>query len=135
MHAIGTFTVEITPEAQADAPAGGLPTARMGIAKTFTGGMTGTATGTMLSAGAPKPGQAGAYVAVDQFTGTVDGHGGGFALLHRGTIDKAGTADLSVVIAPDTGTGALAGIAGTFGIEIEGGVHRYDLTYTLPAKP
>ena len=132
MHATGTFTVTITPEAQADAPNGGLPTGRMGIAKTFTGGMTGTAAGTMLSAGAPAPGQAGAYVAVDQFHGTVDGHAGGFLLLHRGTMDKAGTPDLDVVISPDTGTGALEGIAGSFSIEIKDGVHQYDLAYTLP---
>ena len=52
----------------------------------------------------------------------------------RGTIDKAGGADLSVIIAPDSGTGALEGISGSFAITIEGGVHRYDLAYTLPTK-
>lgn len=134
-HATGTFEVKITPEAQADAPAGGLPTSRMGIAKTFSGGMTGSAAGTMLAAGAPKPGAPAGYVAIDQFEGTVDGHEGGFLLLHRGTMTKAGGSDLSVVISPDTGTGALTGIAGTFSIEIRGGRHFYDLAYTLPAKP
>lgn len=132
-HATGTFEVKITPEAQEAAPDGGLPTGRMGIAKTFSGGMTGTATGTMLSAGAPRPGSAGAYVAVDQFSGTVDGHKGGFLLIHRGTMDKAGNGELDVIIAPDTGTGELEGIRGTFSINIEGGVHHYDLAYTLPA--
>ncbi|MDE0880707.1 MAG: DUF3224 domain-containing protein [Sphingomonas bacterium] len=132
MHATGSFTVEITPEASGDAPGGGVPTARMGIAKTFTGAMTGTATGTMLSAGTPKPGQAAAYVAIDQFTGAVDGHDGGFVLLHRGTMTKAGDSDLSIVIAPDSGTGALTGIAGSLSIEIADGVHRYALSYTLP---
>ncbi|WP_375397590.1 DUF3224 domain-containing protein [uncultured Sphingomonas sp.] len=131
-HATGTFAVKITPEAQAPAPAGGLPTGRMGIAKTFSGGLTGTATGTMISAGAPTPGNAGAYVAVDQFTGTVDGRRGGFLLLHRGTMDKAGKGDLVIVISPDTGTDALTGIAGTLSIEIKDGVHHYDLAYTLP---
>lgn len=131
-HATGTFDVKITPEAQGDAPAGGLPTSRMGIAKTFHGGMTGTATGTMLAAGTPKPGSAAGYVAVDQFRGTVDGKAGGFLLLHRGTMTRSGASDLSVVIAPDSGTGALEGIAGTFAIRVEGGQHHYDLAYTLP---
>ena len=133
-HATGTFEVKMTPEAQGDAPTGGLPTSRMGIAKSFSGGMTGTATGTMLAAGTPQPGQPAGYVAIDQFSGSVDGKAGGFLLLHRGTIDKAGGSDLSVIIAPDSGTGALEGITGSFAIKIEGGVHQYDLAYTLPAK-
>ena len=122
----------MTPEAQGAAPAGGLPTARMGIAKTFSGPMAGRATGTMLSAGTPGAGSVAAYVAVDQFTGSVDGRKGGFLLLHRGTMSSAG-ARLSVEIAPDSGTGELAGIAGTLAINPSGGVHRYDLAYTLPA--
>ena len=133
-HATGTFEVKMTPEAQGDAPADGLPTSRMAIAKTFIGGMTGTATGTMLVAGTPQPGHPAGYVAIDQFSGSVDSKAGSFLLLHRGSIDKAGGAALSVIIAPDSGTGALEGISGTFAIKIEDGVHRYDLAYTLPAK-
>lgn len=132
-HATGVFTVTVTPEAQADAPAGGVPTGRMGIAKTFTGGMIGAAVGTMLTVGVREPGQAAAYVAVDQFSGSVDGHAGGFVLLHRATMDKAGKPDMTIVIAPDTGTGALTGIAGAFAIDVRDGVHHYDLAYTLPA--
>ena len=132
-HATGTFTVAMTPEAQAPAPEGGLPTARMALAKTFAGAMTGQATGVMLSAGTPGPGKVAAYVAVDQFSGSVDGRQGGFLLLHRGTMSSAG-AKLSIEIAPDSGTGALAGIAGTLAIEVAGGEHRYDLAYTLPGK-
>lgn len=131
-HATGSFEVTITPEAQAEPPADGLPTSRLGIAKTFSGGMTGAAVGTMLAAGAPKPGQPAAYVAVDQFNGTLDGRAGGFLLLHRGTMTRAGGGELTVVIAPDTGTGALAGIAGTLSIEVKDGKHLYDLAYTLP---
>ncbi|WP_404373599.1 DUF3224 domain-containing protein [Sphingomonas sp. MMS24-J45] len=132
-HATGTFEVKMTPEAQGDAPADGLPTSRMGIAKTFTGGMTGTATGTMLAAGTPQPGKPAGYVAIDQFSGSVDGKAGSFLLLHRGTITKTGDADLSVIIAPDSGTGALEGITGSFTIKVTGGKHEYDLAYTLPA--
>jgi hypothetical protein len=133
-HATGTFDVKITPEGSKAAPQGGVPTARMELAKTFTGGMTGTAVGTMMTAGAPEPGQAAVYVAIDQFDGSVDGRAGGFILIHRGMMTKAGAGDLSVVIAPDTGTGELAGIEGSFTIEMAGGVHRYDLAYTLPGS-
>ncbi|MDQ2764704.1 MAG: DUF3224 domain-containing protein [Pseudomonadota bacterium] len=133
-HATGTFEVTITPEGQAPAPENGLPTSRMGIAKTFSGGLIGTATGTMLAAGAPKPGQPAGYVAIDQVHGTLDGRSGGFLLLHRGTMTRTGGSDLSVVISPDSGTGALEGIAGTLSIEIRDGKHFYDLAYTLPAR-
>ena len=133
-HATGTFEVKMTPEAQGDAPTGGLATSRMGIAKTFTGGMIGSATGTMLAAGTPQPGQPAGYVAIDQFHGSVDGKEGGFLLLHRGTITKDGAADLSVIVAPDSGTGALEGISGSFTIKVAGGKHEYDLAYTLPAR-
>lgn len=130
-HATGTFTIVTTPEAQVPAPGGGLPTGRVGLVKTFSGPMQGEAIGTMLTAGTPGPGKIAAYVAVDQFSGSVDGRTGGFLLLHRGTMSSAG-AKLSVEIAPDSGTGALAGIAGTLAIDPSGGMHRYDLAYTLP---
>lgn len=132
-HATGSFEVTLTPEAQGEAPAGGLPTSRMALAKRFTGGLDGSAQGTMLAAGMPKPGEPAGYVAVDQFAGKVDGREGGFLLLHRGTMTRTGVGDLSVTIAPDTGWGALAGIAGTLSIEIRDGKHLYDLAYTLPA--
>lgn len=133
-HATGRFEVKVTPEAQDAAPAGGMPTSRMGLFKTFTGGLEGTATGTMLAAGVPKPGSAATYVAIDQFSGRLEGRSGGFVLAHRGTMTKAGGSDLQVIVAPDSGTGELAGITGTLAIEIKDGRHFYDLAYTLPPK-
>ncbi|WP_425229103.1 DUF3224 domain-containing protein [Sphingomonas sp.] len=132
-HATGTFQVTITTEAQAPAPAGGMPTARMAIAKTFGGDLVATAIGTMLSAGVPQPGHAAAYVAIDQINGTLAGRSGGFLLLHQGTMSQAGSV-LTVVIAPGSGTGGLTGIAGSLSIEVRDGVHHYDLAYSLPAS-
>ncbi|QCP14733.1 DUF3224 domain-containing protein [Pseudoduganella umbonata] len=40
-------------------------------------------------------------------------------------------AGLRIVIAPDSGAGELAGIAGTLAIRVEDGKHYYDLDYTL----
>jgi Protein of unknown function (DUF3224) len=131
LHATGTFEVTITPEAQADGPEGGVSTARMGIAKTFSGPLSGKAVGTMISGGTPKAGSMAAYVAIDQFHGTLEGKSGGFMLVHRGTMSSKG-ADLSVIIAPDSGTGALKGITGSLAIDVKDGVHHYDLSYTLP---
>lgn len=132
-HATGTFEVTVTPEDQAPAKDGALPTSRMAIAKTFSGGLVGTAQGTMLAAGVPRPGDVAAYVAIDQFRGSVDGKVGGFVLLHRGTMTRTGGGELTIATAPDTGTGALAGIEGVLTIEVVNGVHHYDFAYTLPA--
>ena len=132
LNAKGTFAVTITPEHQGVAPLGGTPTMRMGLSKTFTGDLVGTSEGTMLSAGSLTPGNAAAYVAIDQVTGTLAGKAGGFMLVHRGTIDKSGASDLSVIIAPGSGTGALEGISGSLAIERKDGQHFYDLAYVLP---
>ncbi len=39
---------------------------------------------------------------------------------------------LTVTVVPGTGTGQLAGIAGTMTIIITNGKHTYDFEYTLP---
>jgi hypothetical protein len=127
-HARGTFDVAITPvqpapEAAPDAPG------RMTLSKTFHGGLTGTGIGEMLATMAP--GASGAYVAMERVTGSVDGHEGTFAMVHRGLMDK-GAQDLLITIVPGSGTGDLARIAGVFHLTIEGGEHRYDLEYSLP---
>jgi len=133
--ATGSFDVAITPEATAPAPEGGVDTARMGLMKTFSGGLQGQAVGTMITAGRPGGNTSASYVAIDQFSGTLDGRRGGFILLHRGTMTKAGAPDLAIVIAPDSGTGALEGIAGSLSIDIRDGKHLYTLNYTLPPRP
>lgn len=131
-HATGTFEVTLTPQEQTVASADAFPTARFGMQKVFSGQLRGKATGTMLSVGAPKPGEAASYVALDQFAGRLNGKLGGFVLVHRGVMPKNGAADLDVRIATDSGFGSLAGIAGTLKIEVRDGKHYYDLAYTLP---
>jgi hypothetical protein len=133
-HATGSFEVSTTPEAQDAGPTGGVPTSRLGLSKKFSGGLDDTTTGTMIAVGAPKPGTAAAYVAIDQFSGTLDGRSGGFVLVHRGTMTKVGSADLQVIVAPDSGTDQLEGITGTLAIRADGGKHYYDLSYTLPGS-
>ncbi|CAN5158359.1 DUF3224 domain-containing protein [soil metagenome] len=127
-HATGTFDVKITP-AEAAAGAGADAPGRMTLAKTFQGGIEGTGEGEMLATMAP--GGSGAYVALERVTGSVDGHAGTFALVHRGVLDH-GAQDLSITVVPGSGTGDLTGLTGVFNLTIEGGEHRYDLDYSLP---
>lgn len=133
IHATGTFEVKTTPEAQS--AAGAYPTARLALEKKFTGGLQGEAIGVMLSIGTPKPGEAAAYVAIDQFTGAVNGKKGSFALTHRATMTKQGKSVLEIQVVPDSGQGELAGIAGTLAIDAREGVHNYDFAYSLPPMP
>ncbi len=68
-------------------------------------------------------------------TGKVDGLSGSFSLIHLGLMDR-GKPTLTVTVVPDSGTGELTGITGTFTVNIAAdGKHTYDFDYTLPAKP
>jgi hypothetical protein len=128
MHAKGTFTVKMAP--LTPAPAEGLT--RFSIDKVISGDMVGTTKGEMFAGGDFSKGAAG-YVAIEVVTGTLAGKKGSFALQHSATVDEAGQWML-VKVVPGSGTGELAGIAGTFTIKIEGGQHFWELAYTLPAK-
>jgi hypothetical protein len=130
-RANGTFTVQMKPAGEAPVtPEGATPLARMTLDKVFSGEMEGTGQGEMLTAVTPVAGSAG-YVALERFTGRVHGRSGSFVLQHGGTMSKAGGQQLSITIVPDSGSGELRGIAGRFLLKIEGGVHRYELEYTL----
>ena len=131
-HATGTFAVTVTPEAQEPAPqAASRP--RDGTFQGFLRRPSGTAKGTMLSAGEPKPGAAAAYVAIDQFQGMLNGRGGGFILAHRGTMAKSGTHDLAIS-SPRIAGRWTGRHCRSLTIEVKGGQHHYDLAYTLAAS-
>lgn len=130
-HAVGTFEVEMTP-ADAEVVEAGLGLARYGLSKTFTGGIQGVATGQMLTGG-PPGNTTGAYIALERVVGTLEGKQGAFLLAHRGDMSPEGYS-LSITVVPNSGTGELAGISGDFALTVEGGEHRYDLSYSLPAE-
>ena len=128
-HATGTFEVKVLPqtvEGRAPDPSLG----QMSIDKTFHGDLEGTSVGSMLTAGSPASGSA-AYVALEKVTGTLKGRKGSFVLMHSATMVK-GAGTMTVTVAPDSGTDALAGLAGKLTIRIENGKHFYDFAYTLP---
>jgi hypothetical protein len=128
-HASGSFDVKIVPQGAADS-ADGIALGRMSIDKQFHGGLEGTSKGEMLTAMNDGTGSA-AYVAIERVTGGIGGRTGSFALMHNGTMSRDAR-QLVVTVAPLSGTGQLAGLAGTLTINIVDGKHLYELDYTLP---
>ena len=124
--ATGTFDVTVAPVATA---AGDPALGRMTIDKQFHGDLQGTGRGEMLTGMTDTKGSA-AYVAIERVTGTLHGRTGTFVFQHVGTMTR-GAQQLVIVVVPDSGTGDLAGIAGTFRLTIEGKVHRYEFEYAL----
>ncbi|MGA2560195.1 MAG: DUF3224 domain-containing protein [Terracidiphilus sp.] len=130
-HAEGTFDVKTTPLA-ADEATNGTLIGRYSLVKQYHGSLDATSKGEMLGAGDPSSGNAG-YVAIEQVTGTLDGHTGSFALQHIGAME-GGSYKLSVAVVPDSGTAQLTGLSGTLTIIIANGKHSYTFEYTLPAQ-
>jgi hypothetical protein len=125
-HATGTFSVKTRPPE----PRGADAFVRLELDKTFIGGLEGTSTVEMLASNAGDQ-AAGGYVALERFTGTLDGRRGTFVMQHSGTM-SADAMHIDVLVSPGSGTGALAGLSGRMTIRIEGTQHLYDLDYRLP---
>jgi hypothetical protein len=126
MHAKGSFDVKITPQPSPGEDPG---LGKLVVEKTFRGDLEGSGRGDMLTAGTAVKTSAG-YVVIERVTGTLAGKSGSFILQHSGIMNR-GAPQLSITIVPDSGTGELAGIAGSLAIEIVDGEHLYDLEYTL----
>ncbi len=118
----GKFEVTMQPQSDEAFEVG-----RLTIDKTYAGDVTGQGKGQMLSHMTEVKGSAG-YVAVEKFTGTVQGKKGSFVLLHTGVMDK-GEQSLLIRIVPDSGSEELKGISGEMGIDIKEGQHFYTLNY------
>ena len=127
-RATGTFDVKLNPQKLADSAAD-TTLGRMSIDKQFHGDLEAVSKGEMLSAGTSVKGSAG-YVAIERVSGTLQGRSGAFVLQHKGIMTR-GTAQLSVTVVPDSGTGQLAGLAGEMTINIVDGKHLYDFEYTI----
>ena len=130
-RASGTFSVTMSAQA-ADPAVGDASIGRIGLHKQFEGGLRGEARGQMLATRSAVEGSA-AYVALDRFDGELDGRRGGFALVHRGLMDR-GAPQLEVLVVSDSGSGELEGLRGRLDIRIEGQAHCYDFDYTLPGS-
>lgn len=100
---------------------------RFDLRKTWSGGLEGTSSGIMLTAGNPLTGNAG-YIAVERFEGVLDGRRGSLTFQQLGTMTE-GEPTLEYVIAPGSGDEELAGIVGTLSIRSidDDGTHHVDV--------
>ncbi|MDO3384953.1 DUF3224 domain-containing protein [Gilvimarinus sp. SDUM040013] len=124
MSVTGKFEVELVPVKDDETPAG-----RMLINKHYSGDLFGQGLGQMLSKRTAS-GSA-AYVALEEFTGAIEGRKGAFTLLHKGLMNEA-SQSLDIQILPGSGSGDFAGITGSMSIEQSDGEHRYTLNFDLP---
>ena len=131
MRASGTFEVKLAP--QTLDPSEDAAIGRMSIDKQFHGDLEGTSKGQMLAHRTAVDGSAG-YVAMERVTGALHGRNGSFVLQHNATMNR-GVPQLSITVVPDSGTGELVGLTGTFDIQIAAGKHSYTFDYTLPEAP
>ncbi|NHA69535.1 DUF3224 domain-containing protein [Phycicoccus flavus] len=122
--ATGTFDITMTPVEHDQDGIG-----RMAFTKTWSGDLSGTGEGTMLTAGRPEEGRAG-YVAVERVVGSLAGREGSFAFQQSGTMVD-GEATQQYLVVPGSGTGDLAGLAGTLSLTQDAGGHAYRLEYDL----
>ncbi len=123
MTAKGTFEVDLRPQADGDSPAG-----RMVIDKNYSGDMTGSGKGQMISK--RTEGGAAVYYAIEEFTGSVKGKNGAFTLVHKGHMTKE-SQTLDVGILDGSGSGELEKISGSMAISQDTNGHAYELAYEL----
>ncbi len=95
MSAKGTFEVNLTPQEDADSPAG-----RMVIDKTYLGDINGSGIGQMISK--RTSGGAAVYFVIEEFSGAIKGLSGAFSLIHKGYMSKE-SQSLEVVILEGSG--------------------------------
>ncbi len=128
--ATGPFDVKLAPQSLSPvAEHSGL--GRMSLDKQFHGALEATSTGEMIAFRSAVAGSAG-YVAMETVRGTLDGRAGSFVLQHGSTLTRGEPAQ-SITVVPDSGTDALAGLAGRMVVDIApGGAHSYRFEYTLP---
>src|SRR5690349_10867466 len=116
----GTFTVSVNPVDQNKDD--GITYGRYAVEKRFQGELEGASNFHMHSAGTDNG--AGAYVAIESVTGTLNGKSGSFLLMHAATRTPA-SQQLSITVIPGCSTGELAGLEGKFIINIVDKQHYY----------
>jgi hypothetical protein len=131
-RATGTFEVKLAPLPGYDMSEGS-PLARRSLDKVFSGDLTATSKGEMLSAGTSIKGSA-VYVAIERVSGTLAGRRGSFCLHHTGIMNR-GAPSLTINVVPDSGTGDLTGLTGSMAIIIADGKHSYQFDYDFGAPP
>jgi hypothetical protein len=103
----------------------------MSLDKRYHGALEASSSGEMIAFRSATPGSAG-YVAMETVRGTLAGRAGSFVLQHSSTLNRSAPTQ-SITVVPDSGTEALAGLAGRMTIDIAAdGAHAYRFEYSLP---
>ncbi len=134
MRASGTFKVTgFIPTSVAPDPAiaTALPVGVSTMEKRYEGAVAGRSA-TLFTAAYDQTTGVGTYVAMESFEGALDGRSGTFNFAHSATTGGAERDNEFFTIVPSSGTGELAGITGTGGMEVEpDGTHRVWFDYEL----
>ena len=130
-RASGMFEIKLDRQPPFDS-ADGTSLGRSAFVKQFSGDISGSSRGEMLSAGNSEVSGSAGYVAIELVRASLQGKSGSFVFQHVGVLDR-GASELSVKVVPDSGTGELKGLRGSLSIEIREGKHFYTFDYTLPA--
>ncbi|MBO8194480.1 DUF3224 domain-containing protein [Streptomyces oryzae] len=72
----------------------------------------------------------GSFCGMELLTGTVDGREGTFVIHQTGTFDEEGVIRCSFEVVPGSGTGDLAGLAGTGAYEVRQGEQEVKVTFS-----
>jgi len=129
MKITGEFSVSLQPLTAYAEGQDGINLGRRSLDKNFSGELTATSKGEMLSVLTSVKGSA-AYVAIEQVVGHLSGKSGSFVLQHFVTMNK-GKDYLVLEVVPDSGTGELQGLSGKMAIIIKDGKHFYEFEYEL----
>lgn len=127
--ATGPFDIKLEPQ-NLSAVAENTGLKRLSLDKRFYGALDATSCGEMVSFRSTIDGSAG-YVAMETVQGSLNGQIGNFVLQHSSTLLR-GQSTQSIVVVPDSGTGALSGLSGQMKIAISSdGSHTYHFEYSL----
>lgn len=129
MKIMGELSVNLKPLTAYAEGQDGINLGRMSLDKIFSGELTATSKGEMLSVLTSVKGSAG-YVAIEQVVGRLSGRSGSFVLQHFGIMDK-GKDRLILEVVPDSGTAELQGLSGRMAIIIKEGKHFYEFEYNV----
>jgi hypothetical protein len=134
LRAAGTFSVlSFVPTDLASEPAiaTNVPVGVSRMEKRFEGEIAGRSA-TLFTAAFDHATGTGTYLAMESFEGSVNGHPGAFNFVHSASTTGSDRSNEFFAIVPGSGTGELAGIAGTGGMTVDAdGTHRIRLEYTL----
>jgi hypothetical protein len=133
VEATGEFTVDsFTPvPAPESSIVTGTPVGLATMVKQFEGEIAGTAA-TLFTSAYDEAAGIGTYLAMESFEGRLHDRAGTFNFVHSATTTGSDRQHDFFLIVPGSGTGELAGIAGSGALVIDAdGTHHIDLDYSF----